>query len=94
MILSCGPRGPFLKPRVEPMKERFNVEQWLHRMQTAIAARDAEWLAELMHENDPNGVFSYDEYCREFGIETTPEEWGESTVECAEMMLEQVESEL
>ena len=76
------------------MQERFQIEHWLHGMRTALARKNAERLAFLMYENDPNGVFSYDDYCNEFGDDTTLEEWAESTIECAEMMLSQVESEL
>jgi hypothetical protein len=76
------------------MRQPFNVEHWASEMRIAIAAKNAEWLAELMQENDKNGVFYYEDYCREFGVDITTEEWAESTIACAENMLSQLESEL
>jgi hypothetical protein len=65
----------------------FNVDSWAADMRAAIAARDAESLARLMYENDRNGCFSYVDVCNEFG-ETSREEWIDSTIECAQSMLD------
>ena len=71
----------------------FNVKQWAGDMQSAIDAKDAETLAVLLAENDHNGVYSYDDYCNEFG-ETTRDEWVEGTIDCAERTLEDLEEHL
>jgi len=70
--------------------ERFNVEVWAKLLRVAIAERNGEWMAQLMSENDRNGCFSFDDYCREFG-ETTREEWIDGSIECAEGMLADIE---
>ena len=65
----------------------FNVREWAAEMRAAIVAKNAGALARLMSENDRNGCFAYEDACNEFG-ETTREEWAESTIDCAEMMLD------
>lgn len=59
----------------------FDVVRWARAMRQAIDSKDADSLASLMAENDPNGVYSFAEFCAEFG-ETTRQEWAESTLEC------------
>lgn len=59
----------------------FDVVRWARAMRHAIDSKDADSLASLMAENDPNGVYSFAEFCAEFG-ETTRPEWEESTLEC------------
>lgn len=66
----------------------FNAIQWGLAMRDAIDAKDAEKLALLMSEDDPNGVYNYSDYCNEFG-ETTIQEWEESTIDCAERTMEE-----
>jgi hypothetical protein len=75
------------------MRERFNVEQWVRSMRIAIATRAEGWVCELLAENDPDGTYNYHEVVSLFGP-ITRAEWVEQVVECAETMLEQVESEL
>ncbi len=65
----------------------FNVVSWVADMRAAVAVKDAEWLAKLMYENDKNGVFSYANVCNEFG-EMSREKWEESTIKCAESVLD------
>ena len=69
------------------------VKQWAIGMQSAIDARDAETLAVLLADNDPNGIYCYDDYCNEFG-ETTRDEWSDETIDCAERTLEDLEEHL
>lgn len=65
----------------------FNVESWEKDMRAAIAQRDAETLSRLMYENDRNGCFSYEDVRNEFG-EMGRGEWIDSTIECAQSMLD------
>jgi len=65
----------------------FNVESWEKDMRAAIAQRDVETLSRLMYENDRNGCFSYEDVCNEFG-EMGRSEWIDSTIECAQSMLD------
>lgn len=70
--------------------ERFNVAVWAKLVRIAIDERNGDRLAQLMSENDRNGCFSFDDYCRECG-ETTREEWIDGSIECAERMLADIE---
>jgi len=65
----------------------------MRSIRNAIATRADGWLCELLTENDPNGTYNYNEVVALFGP-ITRAEWVDQVVECAEMMLEQVESEL
>ena len=65
----------------------FNVDRWAEDMRAAIAAKDADTLARLMYANDRNGCFSYADVCNEFG-EMTIAEWAETTIGCAQSMLD------
>lgn len=65
----------------------FDVDSWAADMRAAIAERNAERLARLMYENDRNGCFSYADVCSEFG-ELTYEEWVDTTVECAQSVID------
>ena len=71
----------------------FNAKQWATAVQSAALARDADTLAILLTSNDPNGVYSYDDFCHEYG-DTTRAEWVEHTIECAEQTLEELEENL
>jgi len=62
-------------------------------MRDAIDAKDAETLASLMYQNDPNGVYYYSDYCNEFG-ETTIQEWVESTIDCGSQTMEEFSDNL
>jgi hypothetical protein len=68
------------------MRERFDVFLWEKRMRQAINDRDGDRLANIMYENDSNGVFSYADSIAE-GWEQTRDEWIVSLIECAETML-------
>lgn len=69
----------------------FDIKTWQENMRTAIGNRNGDWLAELMYQNDGNGVFSFEQSCFEFG-ETTREEWLDSLIECAEEMLASIDN--
>jgi len=71
------------------MNERFNVSCWSNRLRQAIAARSGNWLAELLTENDRNGVWSYRDNCREFGW-MSREDWIDALVESAQTMLDEL----
>lgn len=69
------------------MERRFDYEGWKRDMKSAIESRNAQLASELMYQNDRNGCFSFRAVCREFG-RMKRQEWIDSTLECAQSMLE------
>ena len=66
---------------------RFDVDRWCADVRRAIDAADMDSLVPLLYENDPNGIFSWEDFSREYDGYTR-KEWFDGNIECAKQMLE------
>lgn len=55
------------------MQYNYPVVVWRRAVMSAISAEDWDTLAQLMEQNDRNGVWSYEDCVREFGQQTRAE---------------------